>query len=72
MAEPNAYLDKKVAEFVHKHGVACGGNWASMYMWAIRNGMPDVYASLEDHRSYTEIELYRIIETELGGRKGVV
>lgn len=72
MSEQNEYLDKKVAEFVHTHGVACGGNWASMYMWAIRNGMPDVYASLEDHRSYNEIELYRIIETELEARKEVV
>lgn len=72
MSEQNDYLDKKVAEFVHKHGVACGGNWAAMYMWAIKNGMPDVYDSMDGRRSYSEIELYRIIEMELEDRKEVV
>lgn len=69
MSEQNDYLDKKVIELLHEHGVACGGNWSAMYMCAIRNGMPDVYAAMED-RSYTVIELHRIIETELEKKGG--
>lgn len=64
-------MSQEVAAFIHEHGVACGGNWSSMVMWAIRNGLPNVYAGMED-RSYNEIELYRIIATELENRKEVI
>lgn len=71
MSEPNAYLDKKVVEFVHKYGIACGGNWGAMYMWAIKNGMPDVYDAMEN-RNYSALELHGIIEAELKDRKEVI
>jgi len=53
-----------VVQFVKKHGVACGGNWAAMLMSAIQYGLPEVYQGLED-RSYSFEELYEIIEKNI-------
>lgn len=52
------------ADFVNEHAVACGGNWGQMLMSAIKNGLPDVYAGLED-REYEFVELVEIIESHL-------
>jgi len=57
-------LVKKVNKFIEKYGVACGGNWSSMLMSTIKNGLPDVYTKMED-RSYKFEELYTIIEENL-------
>lgn len=57
--------NQPLAEFVRKHGVACGGNWAAMLMSAIRSGLPDEFAKLDDGRSYTLAELAAIIEANL-------
>ena len=55
----------RVGAFINKHAVACGGNWGAMVMSAIKNGLPDVYAKLEDGREYEFVELCEIIANNL-------
>ena len=53
-----------IREFINQYGIACGGDWAQMTMQAIKNGLPEVYAKLED-RSYTFTELWKIVEDNI-------
>ena len=55
---------KKVGEFVRDHGTACGGNWANMFMSAIRGGLKKTFEKMED-KSYSFEELYDIIDQEI-------
>ena len=51
---------KKIARFIKKHGVACGGNWAAMLMYTIKNGLPKIYEAMDD-KEYSYEELYKIL-----------
>lgn len=54
-----------MGEFIHRYAVACGGDWGAMFMSAIRNGLPDVYAEMDDNRAYTVVEMADIIEAHI-------
>ena len=56
----NNMKEKEVAQFVKEHGIACGGNWAAMFMSAIKRGLPEVFKEMED-KEYDFEELYVII-----------
>ena len=65
MSKPNevsSEANTKVADFIKEYGIACGGNWAAMLMYAIENGLPEVYKELDDIKSYRFDELFVIIE----------
>lgn len=57
-------MNSKVLQFVREHAVACGGDWTAMLMSAIRDGMPEVWATMQP-REYTFVELWNIIEENL-------
>ena len=52
--------EELLAQFVKEHGIACGGNWAAMFMSAIKRGLPEVFKEMED-KEYDFEELYVII-----------
>lgn len=56
----NQDKSKLVTAFVKKHAVACGGDWTSMLLSAIRYGLPDIYKSMPD-KEYSFIEVWNII-----------
>jgi hypothetical protein len=58
-------MNKKIAEFIKKYGIACGGNWTEMFMTAIKNGLPDVYDSMSDKKEYSFEELFKIISENI-------
>lgn len=65
---PEKDFRKEVGDFVHKHGIAHGGNWSAMFMSAIRYGAPEIFKNMED-RSYDFRELYDIIANIVRNKK---
>lgn len=64
MSKPNEVIPEaqiKAADFIAEYGIACGGNWAAMLMYAIENGLPEVYKELDDNKSYRFDELYEVL-----------
>jgi hypothetical protein len=57
----NMTESKKIAMFIKKHGVACGGNWTAMLMYTIKNGLPKIYKAMDDDKEYSYEELYKIL-----------
>ena len=57
--------EEEVAQFVKEHGIACGGNWAAMFMSAIRRGLPEVFEAMED-KQYDFVELQEVIADNTG------
>lgn len=56
------WLDHKIiTEFVKKFGVACGGNWAAMYISAIRHGAPELMEELD---RFPDDHLFNVCELE--------
>ena len=55
---------RKVGGFVRDNGIACGGNWAGMFMSAVKNGLPETFEKMED-KEYSFEELYDIIDKEI-------
>ena len=51
----------KVARFIKKYGIACGGNWTAMLMYTIKNGLPKIYEAMDDDKEYSYEELYKIL-----------
>ena len=56
---------RRLQSFINKYGIACGSNWAHMVMQSIKNGLPEVYESLDDKKEYTLDELETIIKENI-------
>ena len=52
---------KKIAGFIKKYGIACGGNWTAMLMTTIKHGLPKTYEAMDDNKEFTYEELYKIL-----------
>jgi hypothetical protein len=57
----NPEKEMKVVQFIQSYGMASYGNWSLMLMSTIKNGLPEIYSTLDNNKSYTCIELYNII-----------
>lgn len=42
--------------------VGHGGNWAAMLISGIKRVLPEVYATMDDNKSYNTFELLELIE----------